>query len=130
MAAASLTLTSRKENPMLSRIQYRFELKHIGGAGLSRDKIKDMVAKELRMNDQALIVPKNIESKYGGGRTVGEVYIYKTMAELKLIEPTHIQLRNKLIESKPKPQKKEYKKLKNKLKKLRGEKARSEVRAA
>eukprot|EP00477_Mikrocytos_mackini_P000266 GAHX01000280.1.p1 GENE.GAHX01000280.1~~GAHX01000280.1.p1 ORF type:complete len:131 (+),score=33.41 GAHX01000280.1:52-444(+) len=128
MVQPQLIFKREKKNPMLGRIQYLVHLKHEESSSPSRGEVKKMIAKEKKISDEKLIIVSDLQAKFGGNFTTCHVNVYKSMDCLKLAEHDYMKVRHGLMEKKVKLPRRDKKIKKNKLKKVKGFKAKAAIR--
>ncbi|MCS7095587.1 MAG: 30S ribosomal protein S24e [Candidatus Bathyarchaeota archaeon] len=89
-----LKILSKKENPLLKRVEVTFQAVHDQAGGTpSRVEIREAIAKELG-KDSDLVFVKKVETKTGTQTAIGTAHIYDNMDQARRIEPEHIIKRN------------------------------------
>jgi small subunit ribosomal protein S24e len=88
-----LTITSKKENPLLKRNEVQFTVLHTQGKTPARLDIKRSVASQLQVSDKLVFI-KRMKTMTGTNTAIGEANAYETEAQAKLIEPAYIMKRN------------------------------------
>ena len=105
-------------NKLLSRKQMVVDVIHTNEAGISKEKVREMIAKKYKV-DERNIICFGFKTVYGGGKTTGFCLIYNNYQYLLKYEPKY---RLRLLDILPKPliTRKGKKELKGKCKKTRG----------
>lgn len=103
-----IELIEKKDQPLLSRIEVRFKIKHPNESTPKRDEIRGVLAEQLTVKKGTIIID-SMKSDFGRSETIGFAKLYQSEDKAKAIERKHILVRNKLItkESKKKTAKKE-----------------------
>ncbi len=99
-----LQVLTRKENPLLKRVEVTFKAVHKAEPTPTRDALRSELAKQLKSAKDAVIVDRS-NSSFGRYETLGYAKIYKSKEEALSIERSHILVRNKRKE--PEAKKKE-----------------------
>ena len=105
-----LEVVTRKENPLLKRVEVTFKATHKAEPTPTRDALRAFLAKELKATKDIVVIDFQA-STFGRYETVGAAKVYKTKEEALAVERKHILVRNKLIEPEvkkeapPKPEK-------------------------
>lgn len=92
-----IEIITRKENPLLERIELDFRAVHPKESTPSRDAIREKLAVVLDTKKE-LIVVDHMDSRFGIGETKGRAKAYKNIDKLKVVERDYILFRNKLKE--------------------------------
>ena len=90
------------KNPLLRRQQCVVEISHAGSHYVSKDHVKERIAKELRCKNSDAVVLFGFRTAFGGAKTTGFCLAYDDLAALKKVEPKHRMVRAGIIE-KPSP---------------------------
>ncbi|KAI8059340.1 40S ribosomal protein S24, partial [Gongronella butleri] len=119
---ADCTLRTRKfmTNRLLGRKQMVLDIIHPGLANVSREDLREKLAKMYR-TDKEVVSVFGLKTHFGGGITTGFALIYDNVEALKKFEPKHRLVRVGLAEA-PKGGRKQRKEKKNRAKKFRGTK--------
>eukprot|EP01017_Pseudomicrothorax_dubius_P017713 TRINITY_DN1988_c0_g1_i1.p1 TRINITY_DN1988_c0_g1~~TRINITY_DN1988_c0_g1_i1.p1 ORF type:complete len:154 (-),score=54.61 TRINITY_DN1988_c0_g1_i1:219-680(-) len=127
--AMSIVLRARKcfLNKCLNRRQMVLDVFHPGLANVSKEKLREMIAKRFR-TDEKNITLFGFRTNFGGGKSTGFCFIYENQDFLLKYEAKHRLRRLKLIPAKVAVSRKTRKELKTKRRKVRG-KAKSKVQA-
>ncbi len=99
-----LQVVTRKENPLLKRVEVTFKAVHKAEATPTRDAIRSELAKQLKAAKDAVIVDRSVSS-FGRFETVGYAKVYQSKEEALAVERSHILVRNKLKEAEVKEKK-------------------------
>jgi len=94
-----LKIIEKKENPLLHRIEVRFEVAHPKSKTPTRDEVRSLLAANLNAEKDRVILD-SMETPFGAAITRGFAKIYDDVENAKKIEPEYILIRNKLIEKK------------------------------
>jgi len=86
-------IVSKKENPVMKRIEVQFTVDHNQGKTPGRLDVKRSVASQLQVSDKLVFI-KKMKTLTGTSTTVGEATAYQSEAQAKLIEPAYIMKRN------------------------------------
>lgn len=107
-------------NPLLSRKQFCLDVLHPGRANVSKNDLRDRIAKQFKIKDPKTLVLFGFKTYFGGGRSTGYCVIYDTLAMLKKYERRYRQVRLGLEEAPKNMGRRAKKELKNRRKKVRG----------
>merc|ERR1711963_364260 len=120
MSEGTATIRTRKfmTNRLLCRKQMVVDVLHPGKPGLSKNQIREKLAKMYKVTPDVCFV-FGYKNHFGGGRTTGFALIYDTLDFAKKFEPKHRLVRHGLL-SKPTGGRKLRKERKNRMKKVRG----------
>ena len=105
-----LEVLTRKENPLLKRVEVRFKAIHKAEPTPTRDALRAFLAKELNATKDIVVIDSQA-STFGRYETHGYAKVYKSKEEALAVERKHILIRNKLMEPEvkkegaPKPEK-------------------------
>lgn len=88
-----LEITSKKENPLLNRIEVNFKAVHPKEKTPKRDEIRNSIATIMNLKKNYIIID-NMKSLFGCPETVGYAKIYSSRKDAKTIEREHIVKRN------------------------------------
>ncbi len=94
-----LKIVEKKENPLLHRVEIKFEVSHPKTKTPTRDEVRSLLAANLNA-DKSRVILNDMHTPFGAAVTRGFAKIYDSVEEAKKIEPDYILLRNKLIEKK------------------------------
>jgi len=95
---------TKKENPLLKRVEITFKAVHKAEATPTRDALRSELAKQLKAAKEAVVVDHS-NSSFGRYETLGYAKVYKSKEEALSIERSHILVRNKLKEAEVKEKK-------------------------
>lgn len=101
-----IEIVEKKQNPLLSRWEVRFQVQHQGEKTPTRDSMREKIAATVG-GKKGNVVIDSMASAFGRGATRGYARVYDTPEALAKNEPHYILKRNKLEELKPKKVKKE-----------------------
>jgi len=107
-------------NRLLQRKQFVVDIIHPGKANLSKNEIREKLAKLYKSDVQNVIV-HSFKTAFGGGRSTGFGLIYDTLEAAKKYEPKYRLARIGLY-TKPTATRKQRKERKNRAKKVKGTK--------
>ena len=100
-----MEIIERKENPVLGRVELKFQWNHSGEATPSLSQMVDAAAKAEPGADKKLVFVKNVNTRFGMSRTSGMALIYGA-AESASIEPDYVIERHKSLNENESKQKK------------------------
>merc|ERR1711975_204533 len=117
----SCTLRTRKfmTNRLLARRQFILDVLHPGHANVSKEVLKEKVAKMYDVRDQNQVFLFGFKTQFDGGKSTGFGLVYDSIDAAKKFEPKH-RLRRNGLESDHSGSRKQRKEKKNRCKKLRG----------
>ncbi|KAF7726247.1 ribosomal 40S subunit protein S24B [Apophysomyces ossiformis] len=120
--ASTVTIRTRKflTNRLLQRKQMVVDVIHPGLPNVSKDELRDKLAKMYKANKEVVSV-FGFKTHFGGGKTTGFALIYDSVESLKKFEPKYRLARIGLAEQ-GKGGRKQRKEKKNRAKKFRGTK--------
>ncbi|KAJ2447702.1 hypothetical protein GGF42_005374 [Coemansia sp. RSA 2424] len=118
--ASSVTIRTRKfmTNRLLQRKQMVLDVIHPGLANLSKDDVREKIAKLFKA-DKETVFPFGFRTQFGGGRSTGFVLVYDSMESAKKFEPK-FRLVRQGHGAHGTTSRKQRKERKNRQKKLRG----------
>ncbi|ORM40661.1 40S ribosomal protein S24-2 [Babesia sp. Xinjiang] len=116
----SIRMKNFMTNPLLSRKQFAMEVLHPGRSNVSKNDLRDRIAKQFKVKDPKTIVLFGFKTYFGGGMSSGYCVIYDTLANLKKYEHHYRQVRLGLEEPLKAMGRRAKKELKNRRKKVRG----------
>lgn len=90
-------IVSRKENPLLKRIELQFKIVHHGEGTPTRDTVREEIAKLAKTPKERVIID-HMNSQFGKVETVGYAKVYGSKEDALEFERKHVLGRNKLIE--------------------------------
>ncbi len=99
-----LQVITKRENPLLKRVEVSFKAIHKAEGTPTRDAIRSEIAKQLKAAKDAVIVDRS-ESAFGRFETLGYAKVYQSKEAALSIERSHILVRNKLKEAEVKEKK-------------------------
>ena len=99
-----LQVVSKRENPLLKRVEDTFKAVHKAEATPTRDAIPAELAKQLKAGKDAVVVDRSVSS-FGRYETFGYAKVYWSRDDALSIERSHILVRNKLKEAEVKEKK-------------------------
>ncbi len=88
-----LEIVSKKDNPLLDRVELEVLAHHAGQPTPKRDEIRDQVAAAMKAKKDQVLVD-HMESTFGKGESRGYVKVYKTKEAAQAIEREPILKRN------------------------------------
>jgi small subunit ribosomal protein S24e len=89
-------IVSRKENPLLKRIELQFKIVHHGEATPTRDTVREEIAKLAKAPKERVIIDL-MNSQFGKLETLGYAKVYESKEDAMEIERKYVLGRNKLI---------------------------------
>jgi small subunit ribosomal protein S24e len=89
-------IVSRKENPLLKRVEIQFKVVHHGEGTPQRDIIKEEIAKLAKAPKDRVVID-HLNTQFGTSHTLGYAKIYDSKDDALTFERKHILGRNKLI---------------------------------
>lgn len=84
-----MEIIDRKENPLLNRIEIRFQLRHDKEATPSRSTLRSKVASLEPGSSASTVVVKDVNTRFGQPLTTGLAFIYGSSDSMQ-IEPQYI----------------------------------------
>ena len=98
-----LQVVTKKDNPLLKRVEVTFKATHRAEATPTRETIRAELAKQLQASKDAVVVARSISS-FGRFETVGYAKVYPSKEAALAVERSHILVRNRLkvVEAKEK----------------------------
>jgi small subunit ribosomal protein S24e len=90
-------VVSRKENPLLGRIEIQFKIAHSKEQTPRRNDVRDAIANLVNSKKDRVIVD-HMQTVFGKSETVGYAKVYDSSEAAIKIESDHILVRNKLKE--------------------------------
>ena len=94
-----IEVLSRKEQPLLGRIEIRFKITHAQDKTPKRDDVRAELAYVLNAKKERVVID-SLKQVYGKSETIGYAKLYENIELIKKIEPEHILVRNRIIEKK------------------------------
>ena len=121
MSSDAVTLRVRKflRNPLLARSQFVIDVIHPTRANVSKDELRERLAKHYKADKDAVSV-FGFKTAFGGGRSSGFGLIYENPASMKKFEPNYRLVRYDLAEKVDKVSKQQRAQKKNRGKKIFG----------
>ncbi|KAF9921981.1 ribosomal 40S subunit protein S24B [Linnemannia zychae] len=121
-ADSTATIRTRKflTNRLLARKQMVVDIIHPARANISKDELRDKLAKMYKVDKEVIFV-FGFRTAFGGGKSTGFALIYDNLESAKKFEPKYRLVRHGLLEIK-KASRKQRKERKNRSKKFRGTK--------
>ncbi len=99
-----LQVVTKKENPLLKRVEVTFRAVHKAEPTPTREAIRAELAKQLKASKDGVIVYRSVSS-FGRFETTGYAKVYKSKEEALAVERSHILVRNKLKQAEVKEKK-------------------------
>jgi len=123
----SVTIRTRKvlTNRLLNRKQMIIDVTHPNKASVPKAELRELLAKEYKVNDDKTIFIFGFKLHFGGQRSTGFALIYDTLEDALDAEPKYRLIRAGL-KTKKEGSRKMRRELKNRKKKVRG-KAKAKV---
>ena len=90
-----IKVESKRNNPLLSRTEVQFTIKHEGQGTPNREIIRTELAEKLNVKKENVVV-NVINSSFGIQETTGYAKIYKSAEKLKDLEREYVMKRNKI----------------------------------
>jgi ribosomal protein S24E len=90
-----LVVREQRPNPLLKRVEYTFEVAHVGTATPTVETVRSELAKNLKVPKDRLVI-EWMRARYGTPVTRGEALAYDTADALKAVTREHILIRNGL----------------------------------
>jgi len=120
-------ILSKKDNPLLKRVEVRFKAVHKAEGTPPRDAMRSELAKQLKATKEVVVIDR-VESSFGRYESLGYAKVYPSKDVAASVERRHILVRNKLAaaevkeakageapaKAEPKPAKKEAPKVETK----------------
>jgi len=94
-----IIIDSKKNNPLLSRTEVQFTIKHNGESTPNREIVRNELADKLNTKKENIII-NNISSGFGTCKTTGYAKVYTSLKKIKGVERMHFLKRNKLVSDK------------------------------
>jgi small subunit ribosomal protein S24e len=86
-----------RENPLLKRHEYRFEVEHATAATPTRDAVRDALSKLVKSPKDRVVIER-MRARFGTAVTRGDALVYESADAAKSTERAHILVRNGLKE--------------------------------
>ncbi|PRT53783.1 40S ribosomal protein S24-B [Wickerhamiella sorbophila] len=117
----AVTIRTRKflRNPLLNRSQFVIDVIHPTRANVSKDELREKLAKIYKAEKDAVSV-FGFKTQYGGGKSTGFGLVYDSADSLKKFEPRYRLVRYGLAEKIDKVSKQQRAQKKNRGKKIFG----------
>ena len=96
---------SRRENPLLDRVEIEFRTRHSSEPTPTRDALREEIAKIAKAKKDLVIIDR-MDSDFGRPETSGYAKVYKSMDRILSVERKHILIRNGLLKPEKEPAKK------------------------
>ncbi|MCK4366723.1 MAG: 30S ribosomal protein S24e [Thermoplasmata archaeon] len=96
---------SRRENPLLDRIEIEFRTRHAREPTPTRDALREEIAKIAKAKKDLVIIDR-MDSDFGKPETTGYAKVYKSKEKALSVERKHILIRNGLLKPEKEPAKK------------------------
>ena len=93
-----LQVVTKKENPLLKRVEITFRAVHKAEPTPTRDAIRSELAKQLKAAKDTVVVDRSVSS-FGRYETLGYAKVYESKEGALAVERSHILVRNKLKEA-------------------------------
>ncbi len=94
-----IKILEKRENPLLHRIEVKFEISHPKGKTPSRDEVRNLIAANMSA-DVSRVILDRVVTPFGSMVSEGTAKIYDSVEDAKKVEPEYVLIRNKLIEKK------------------------------
>jgi small subunit ribosomal protein S24e len=95
-------VTSRKENPLLGRVEVTFRVVHTDEPTPTREAVRDELAQLLKAPKERIILD-HLRSEFGRSVSVGMAKVYEKVETALEVEPEHLLVRNTLQAAEAKP---------------------------
>ncbi len=86
-------ITSKKENPLLSRVEAHFTVFHPGQPSPKREDVREKIA-ALLSTSKGLVVVDEMNTPFGRNETKGYAKAYEDVDSLRKVENEHLLVRN------------------------------------
>ncbi len=96
---------SRRENPLLDRVEIEFRTRHPSEPTPTRDALREEIAKIAKAKKDLVIIDR-VNSDFGRPETTGYAKVYKNKDKILSVERKHILIRNGLLKPEKEPAKK------------------------
>jgi small subunit ribosomal protein S24e len=97
---------SKKENPLLDRLEVDFKVTHPKEVTPKRKDVKNEIATLLKVQKDTIVID-NMKTEFGKPETMGYAKVYKSKSEALVNETEAILKRNNLFEEKKEKSKEE-----------------------
>ena len=94
-----IEIISKKENPLLDRLEVNFKVSHPKEITPKRKDVRDEIATLLKVQKDRIVID-HMNSEFGKPETVGYAKIYKSKKEALYTETEAVLKRNNLFEGK------------------------------
>jgi ribosomal protein S24E len=98
-------IISKKDNPVIGRLEVNFKVTHPKEITPHRKDIRDEIATLLKVNKERIVID-NMKPEFGKPETMGYAKVYRNKDDALQSETKAILKRNKLIEEKKEGEKK------------------------
>jgi small subunit ribosomal protein S24e len=92
-----LKILEERPNPLLKRVEYRFEVDHATAATPTRDAVRVELAKLVKTPKDRVIVER-MNARFGTARSIGFAAAYQSTAAVNAVVREHVLIRNGLKE--------------------------------
>jgi ribosomal protein S24E len=121
-----IEIISKKENPLVGRLEVNFKVSHPKEITPDRKHIREEIASLLKIKKDRIVID-NMKPEFGKPETIGYAKIYKNKDDALQMETNAVLKRNALLEEK-KEEKKEKVKEKKEEKKGKTEEKKAEMK--
>ncbi|UCF07416.1 MAG: 30S ribosomal protein S24e [Thermoplasmata archaeon] len=104
-----IEIISKKENPLLERMEVNFKVTHPAEVTPNRKDVRDGIAEELKVPKDRIVIDR-MNSEFGKPETVGYAKVYKKKKDAQEVETKAVLKRNNLLEEKKEKKEEEGKK--------------------
>ncbi len=119
-----IEIISKKENPLVGRLEVNFKVSHPKEITPARKHIREEIASLLKIKKDRIVID-NMKPEFGKPETIGYAKVYKTKDDALQMETNAVLKRNALLEEE-KEEKKEKAEEKKEEKKGKTEKEKEE----
>lgn len=95
MKSMEIEILTKKENPLLGRLEVQFKVLHPNEGTPKRDAVREELAKQLKATKEKVVVD-HMNADFGKQETRGYAKIYTKKEKALEIEREHILKRNKI----------------------------------
>ncbi|MEE9507302.1 MAG: 30S ribosomal protein S24e, partial [Thermoplasmata archaeon] len=95
-------ILSRRENPLLDRVEIEFRMRHPSEPTPTRDALREEIAKVAKGKKDLVIIDR-VNSDFGKPETTGYAKVYKNKDKILSVERKYILIRNGLLKPEKKP---------------------------
>lgn len=92
-------IISKKENPIIGRMELNFKVSHPKEVTPKRKDVRDEIATQLKVQKDRVVID-NMKPEFGKPETLGYAKIYKTKDDAVRVESEAVLKRNNLFEQK------------------------------